>query len=279
MIEGCPYFSRLLGPYIDGELPLADVASIEAHVVTCERCREETLLIRAMRRSMRRSSEDAAPASLRSRIATECAQDTQRASRQEAVNQFRSRAGAVISFAAAASFAVVWGVSHRDASGAGGLRSASISMGGVDDVLGDLLDEHAQPLPPEATDPKEVRRLERYVGVPVQPSQMDHVGGRFVGGRVLPLHRNRAARLEYQMGSGEDARRVSVFIFDPRKVQISGGEFAVPPSGQTVDNREVRVAHTRGYTVAVTQRGGIGYAVASDSYHETDIVSVLGPAP
>ena len=275
MSEGCPYFSRLLGPYLDGELPLSDVASVEAHIVACEGCREETLLLRAMRRSMRKCCPVVAPLSLRQRVASEWAEESKRTSRQEAIAQLRSRAGAVISFAAAAGFAIVWGVSHRDATGTGGLRAASISMGGVgDDVLGDLLDEHAQPLPPEATDPKEVRRLERYVGVPVQPSQMDHVGGRFVGGRVLPLHRNRAARLEYQMGSGEEARRVSVFIYDPRKVQISGGEFSAATQGSVVDNR-VQVAHTRGYTVAVTQRGGVGYAVASDTYNEHDIVSVL----
>jgi hypothetical protein len=189
----------------------------------------------------------------------------------------RARASAVVSFAAAAGFAIAWGVSHRDPAAA---RALSVATMGVmeDDILGDLLDEHAQPLPPEATDPRDVRRLERYVGVPVQPSRMDHLGGRFMGGRVMPLHRNRAARLEYHMGSGDETRRVSVFIFDPRKVHIRGGEISVPSAVATHDAgevREVRIARTRGYTVAFTQRGGVGYAVASDSFDERNVVAVL----
>ncbi len=287
MSGACPYFSRLLGPHLDGELLVADVAAVEAHVTVCERCREEGLLLAAMRRALRRSSaEVTAPRSLRERIVRAAEQegrDASHAGEAGAASQLRARASAVASFVAAAGFAIAWGVSHREPAATSGFSAASMGMIDGDDILGDLLDEHAQPLPPEATDPREVRRLERYVGVPVQPSRMDHLGGRFIGGRVMPLHRNRAARLEYQIGSGDDTRRVSVFIFDPRKVQIRGGELSIPTpvgggSHDAGEVREVRIARTRGYTVAVTQRGGVGYAVASDSFDERNVVAVLHEA-
>ncbi len=83
MSQGCPYFSRLLGPYLDGELPVPDVAAVEAHLLACERCREESLLLGAMHRALcrsRSSTEVTAPASLRERVVLAAAQEARAAS-------------------------------------------------------------------------------------------------------------------------------------------------------------------------------------------------------
>jgi hypothetical protein len=58
-----------------------------------------------------------------------------------------------------------------------------------------------------------------------------------------------------------DVRRVSVFVYDPRRVQIRSAE-QLP--ARAVGTAEVRVGQARGYSVAVAQHGDVGYAVATD---------------
>jgi anti-sigma factor RsiW len=131
---------------------------------------------------------------------------------------------------------------------------------GTDDLLADLLHEHSNPMPPQWTDPRDVRALDQYVGVRVNPSRFERSGASLVGARVLPLHQQRAAMLQYVIGHGASQRRLSVFIYDPSKIQISGPGF----SPRAVGTSEVRVGQENGYSVAVTQNRGVGYAVASD---------------
>ena len=66
--------------------------------------------------------------------------------------------------------------------------------------------------------------------------------------------------LQYVIGTGAGQQRVSVFIYDPSKIQVQSAQLAP----RAVGTSEVRVGHANGYSVAITQRDGIGYAVASD---------------
>jgi hypothetical protein len=66
--------------------------------------------------------------------------------------------------------------------------------------------------------------------------------------------------LQYEITQGGETRRVSVFVFDPRRIQVSGDDLTPQPVGSA----QVRVGRANGYSVAVTQRGGVGYALASD---------------
>jgi anti-sigma factor RsiW len=130
-----------------------------------------------------------------------------------------------------------------------------------DELLQELIAEHSRPLPPERTDPKDVRAMEQYVGVPVHTSTFERAGARLVGGRVMPIHgAQRAAMLQYVIGSGDNAQRVSVFIYDPSKIQVQSSDLAP----RSIGTAEIRVGRQSGYSVAVTQNGGVGYAVASD---------------
>jgi anti-sigma factor RsiW len=74
------------------------------------------------------------------------------------------------------------------------------------------------------------------------------------------VHSERAAMLQYEIGSGGDMRRVSVFIYDPRRIQVNGDELAP----RAVGTANVRIGRAQGYSVAITQADGVGYAVASD---------------
>ncbi|MDP9152477.1 MAG: hypothetical protein M3O36_21330, partial [Myxococcota bacterium] len=162
----------------------------------------------------------------------------------------------MVPLATAAALALMWGGATRSTQPA--TREARAGFG--DDLLAELVAEHSQPLPPEAKDAQSVRGLERYVGVPVRPGSFERAGAHLVGGRVVPMHSQRAAIIQYVVGSGDNERRVSVLVYDAQKIQI--GTANLEP--RAVGTAEVRVGREKGYSVAAMQRGGVGYLLASD---------------
>jgi anti-sigma factor RsiW len=264
---------RTLGPYLDGECDPAQMIEIDGHVAECETCREEVQLLRAMRGSMKRVVRTPASAGLRDRIGNAVAAELSRdgaSERERDADGFgptplmvRVASGRkMASVAVAAAIALYWGASMH---GTSSTKEEHAGFGG-DDLLKELVAEHSQPLPPEAITPQAVRGLERYVGVPIRPPSFGGDGARLVGGRVVPLRQQRAAMLQYVVGSGDDARRVSVFVYDAQKIEVGTDSFAP----RAVGTAEVRVGRERGYSVAATQRGGVGYLVASDLDQDKD---------
>ena len=150
---------------------------------------------------------------------------------------------------------------RRDARNAGGRRRARAGLGG-DDLLAEFVDEHRHPLPPEAHNAGEVRGLEQYVGVPVSPANFERAGAHLVGGRIFTLlPSQRAAMIQYVVGSGNGERRVSVLVYDAQKIPAVGIANLAP---RAIGTAEVRVGREKGYSVAATQRAGVGYLIASD---------------
>ena len=82
-----------------------------------------------------------------------------------------------------------------------------------------------------------------------------------MGGRIVPFHAQRAAILQYELGSGDNLRRVSVLVYDAQKIRVGTATNLAP---REVGTAEVRVGREKGYSVAVTERAGVGYLVASD---------------
>jgi anti-sigma factor RsiW len=247
---------------LDGELEAAKLVEMGEHVAGCEACREEVQLLRAMRGSLKRVVRSAAPAGLRDRIGNAMAAERvreERASESEAGTSLVAVASwrNMVPLATAAAIALVWGAATR---GVAQPTSAQSHAGFGDELLAELVAEHSQPLPPEATNAQAVRGLERYVGVPVRPANFERAGAHLVGGRVVPLRSERAAMLQYVMGSGDDARRVSVLVYDAEKIQVGTPNLAP----RAVGSAEVRVGREKGYSVAATQRAGVGYLLASD---------------
>ncbi len=274
MESACKNYRHLLGAHVDGELEPSRVLEVDEHLAACEPCRERVALDRAVRGSLKRAAREAsvAPAGLRARVAAAMAAEHARgvkraeADDSEATRLSRSTTWrTLVPLASAAALALVWGAATRGPI-TGGRSTAETNvragMGGGDDLIEELVAEHSRPLPPERTDPKDVRAFEQYVGVPVRPASFEkRTGARLVGGRMLPLHQERAAMLQYEVPAERgEMRRVSVLVFDPRRIQVNDGELAP----RAVGSAQVRAGHANGYTVAVTERAGVGYALASD---------------
>jgi anti-sigma factor RsiW len=257
----------MLGSYLDGELEAAKLLEIDEHVTACETCREEVQLLRATRGSLRRVVRTSAPAGLRDRIANAVAAERAREDwRMDAEGEalgaklFGSSSGSwqtIVPVATAAAIALLWAAAARNSTSA----TTESHAGFGDDLLAELVAEHSQPLPPEATNPQAVRGLERYVGVPVQPGEFERGGAHLVGGRVVPWRSQRAMMLQYVVGSGDDTRRFSVLVYDAQKIPTQVTANLAP---RAVGTAEVRVGQEKGYSVAAAQRAGVGYLVASD---------------
>jgi anti-sigma factor RsiW len=273
-VHECRDRARALGSYLDGELEASKLIDIDEHVADCDSCREEVQLLRAMRGSLKRVVRTATPGGLRDRIGNamlaERARDEAREDAQdEAAAAFvglgspealaasnRGSWKSMVPLATAAAIALAWGAATRGVPAPSGEAHAGFG----DDLLAELVAEHSQPLPPEATNPQAVRGLERWVGIPVRPASFERGGAHLVGGRVMPWRLERAAILQYVVGTGEEARRVSVLVYDAQKIQVGTANLAP----RAVGTAEVRVGREKGYSIAATERGGEGFLVASD---------------
>jgi anti-sigma factor RsiW len=260
----CRDRSRMLGSYLDGELEATKLIEFDEHVASCETCGEQAHLLQAMRSSLKQVVWTTAPLGLHERIAKAMVAERARGNARTAgiddeafgtnwpvVNLASLRT--MVPLATAAALALIWGAATRSAQP----TTSEARAGFGDDLLAELVAQHSQPLPPETTDREAVRRFERYVGVPVRPGSFEHAGAHLVGGRVVPLHSQRAAMLQYELGTGG---RVSVLVYDAAKIQVGTANLAP----REIGTAEVRVGREKGYSVAVTERGGVGYLVASD---------------
>ena len=265
-LHECRDRSRMLGPYLDGELEAAKLIEIDDHIESCETCREEAQLLQAMRGSLKRVVKTSVAGSLRERIGAAMAaervrEDVRSSAEVDPAEGNVAVAGlpswrTMVPLATAAALALVWGAATRGTQA----RSSDVRAGFGDDLLAELVAEHSQPLPPDATGADAVRKLGRYVGVPVRPTSFERGGAHLIGARVLPLHTQRAAMLQYAVGTGDDAPRVSVYVYDAQKIQIDSANL----SPRAVGSAEVRVGSEKGYSVVVAQRAGVGYLVTSD---------------
>ena len=266
-VHECRNRSRMLGSYLDGELEPAMLIEIDEHVASCETCKEEAQLLRAMQGSLKRVVKTGAPSGLRERMAgamtaeraREGARDVGVVAPWEAAGGKTTSWRTMVPLATAAALALCWGAASRFGQ-VGSSASNEMRSSFGDDMLAELVAEHSQPLPPEAKDEHSVRDLGRWVGVPVHPAPFERTGAHLVGGRVVPLRSQRAAMLQYLVGTGGDERRVSVIVYDAQKIKIGTAGFEPYPVGTA----EVRVGREKGYSVAAAQRDGVGYLVTSD---------------
>jgi anti-sigma factor RsiW len=249
----------LLGPFVDGELEPSKMAVVDSHVEACEGCRERVLLDEATRHSLKQVVRQPAPSDLKARVAAAMQAERTRGDARDKAQGRNNGWRTVVPLATAAAFALAWGAMSRGPL-ARTTASDQVRAGFGDDLLSELVAEHSRPLPPERTDPTKVGELGQYVGVPVHATTLHRQNVHFVGGRVLPVQQERAAMLQYEIQQGGETRRVSVFVFDPRRIQVSTVDFTPRPVGTS----EVRVGRANGYSVAVTQHAGVGYALASD---------------
>lgn len=281
-IGGCSSIVRLLGAHADGQLDATSTLEVDDHLASCETCRERVALDHAIRGSLKKAVKTAAPDDMRARMlaamsvadeAPKSEPTIEEAPVSEPAPLVHKRPAMLrhwrttLPFASAAAVALAWGMAGRQPMTASDLSTSARAGFSNDELVQQFVDVHSHPIRPETNDSKEVRNFEREVGVPVHVVHLDD-NARFVGGRLLPVQGGeRAAMLQYEVVRDKgDVRRVSVFIYDPRRVQIRSAE-RLP--ARAVGTAEVRVGQARGYSLAVAQHGDVGYAVATDDLDES----------
>ena len=278
--RSCGSIARLLGAHADGQLDAAKTFEVDDHLGGCETCRERVALDHAIRGSLKKAVKTAAPDDFRARMLAQMSAPSAPAPAPAVMQEEEKPAHAPtkrlamlrhwrtsLPFASAAAIALAWGFAGKQPMGTNEMSASARAGFGNDELVKQFVDVHSHPIRPETADTKEVRNFEREVGVPVHVAHLDN-NARFVGGRLLPVRGGeRAAMLQYEVVRDTgDVRRVSVFIYDPRRVQIHGAE-QLP--ARAVGTAEVHVGQARGYSVAFAQRGDVGYAVATDDMDES----------
>jgi len=293
----CDDLKKALLAYVDGELDASHVLTVETHLVSCSECAERVALSRAMKRALRTTSQaDTAPASLRARIARSAA-STSGAHAASAASDLipfdRPRVApswrSALPWAAAAALAIGIGGGARALGEGGGSsssnarsRATTASMnpqGAHIAILDDFAEHHARPLPPEEIDPVRISSVfSPIVGVPVRPVRFASPRGgvyRFAGARMMTVHDEAAATLFYDMSG----TRVTVFVFDPNRISIRSSCCLSPKIVKIHDEeRTVYVGRSKGYSLAVNERDGVGYAVSAD-ITEQEVMTIAAGLP
>lgn len=288
----CVLYARALHAYVDGELSVDHTAELEAHVVKCTECFEHVEQLRALRLSLRRTASVKSPGDFREKMAALVAAEAARPAgaphelgasgdlgrsvpgdarpwREAKLIPLRH----VMALAAAASVVFAVGMARNKqqqllqetdpARSSSPIASLSMSL---DDVIDDLVDMHASPLPPETTNPEELPRFDPFVGVPVRRPAMptlQPLGVRWDGARMHAIRGSkRAALLLYTVQGGH---RVTMYVFDPQIVPLQRTHL----EPRVVQKQPVYVGNVRGYSFAATERSGVGYALATDLDNDT----------
>lgn len=299
-VHGC-----LVQLYADGELEPARTVEMEQHLGRCAPCNEELALLKALRKSLRRSTVAQAPAALRERLQalawqpnalaassalvedqTSIAQAQSLSAHATTKTEERASRAARVSWSvamamsAAACFAlgyfavraptatarasksnVLQNTADGSTFGERGPLMANAAIGdaipSLDSVIDQLVSLHANPIPPETTDPNELKNFDPYVGVPVRRPRLSVTNASFLGARMHALRdTQRTAALEYKV----NGHRLTIYVFDSRLLRLTPRSLRP----RVVESRPVFVGQVRGYSVAAAEAKGVGYALASD---------------
>lgn len=281
-IDDCARFELALTAFVDGELDPGHAVDLESHLRQCQPCFERVMLQKAMRASLRRAATRRCPDALRARVAATVAHEQAReAARSEPPpppRMMQKRYVAGFAAAAGVAFAIA-GWQHRTGNSALAQADAprrddvmtATTVESLQSLLDDLVTQHAQPLPPETTDPAELPRFDPFVGVPVRRPQFQPFPLRveFKGARVHAMRDRRAALLQYTTGGGH---RVTVYLFNSSALPV---QKAPVLHARYVRERPVYVGRVNGYSVAAAERSGVGYALATDLGDEESADLVL----
>jgi anti-sigma factor RsiW len=252
----------MLETHVDGELSPDQTVTADAHAADCETCGARLRLEQSMRTSLRRAVYEASVPStaFQERLAQSLAAERERL----AVTGNSARRGSMLSWgtivplATAAALALVWTANKKDTARANGpaptTAAASTEMN-LDGMLDELVNRHIEPVQPAVVEPTQLARFEPEVGVPVRLPSLQQYGAHWEGGRVVPVKNQRAASLRFVISG----HRMTVYVYNSERFPLKNKLEA-----RVVKNEPVYVGWKRGYSIAATDRHGVGYAVASD---------------
>ena len=202
-----------LSAFADGELCAGYALEIEVHLRGCPACAERVSFLKALRASLRRAAAPRCPGALRARLASTLT----RGRVGQAPRLIRARYVAAAAAAAGVVFTLAAASSPRRDRPAQAVNPDALSATVVESLLDDLVAQHAQPLPPETTDPDDLPRFDPFVGVPVRRSAFLPFHVDFKGARVHAMRERRAAMLQYTVAGGH---RITVYLFDSRRIPV-----------------------------------------------------------
>ena len=277
MTDDCAVFSPQISSYVDGELDPGHNVDVEGHALRCSTCAERIKFLQTMRASLKRTANVPAPEAMRARI--EAAMVAERSRIRTADREVFTgpkligwKYAAALAAAATVVLSVAAVKNREDVAAVGATRAATVDTSlGFDSLLDELVALHANPLPPETTNPEELTRFDPLVGVPVRRPAFQPLGASFNGARVHAMRERRAALLHYTV---EGNHRMTVYVFDPRSVRLQ----ATRLEHRVVRERPVYVGKMRGYSVAAAEKSGVGYALATDLDYERSAQLVLTAA-
>jgi len=259
-MSGCRQFVTLLDAYADGELEPEHVLEIEAHLADCGGCSSRLQLEHATKKSLRRQvyAEAEPSVAFRDRI---LASFQAEAEREAVSNLDTSKRGGMLSWssimplAAAAAIALVWSAKSDKPAHVAPSHEKSMASTSFDQVLEELIDRHIDRSSPEVTEPSLLDNMEPEVGVPVHFPSLAQYGARWQGGKIVPIRDQRAASLRFLV----DGHRMTVYVYNSERFPVGHSL-----KRRVVRNEPVYTGWKRGYSIATTDRHGVGYAVATD---------------
>lgn len=276
-MSGCRKVVTLLDAYADGELEPEHVLDIEGHLSDCGSCSARLQLEHATRKSLRREvyAQAQPSAAFSERILASFQAEAEREAVSELDGARRGGMlswGSIVPLAAAAAIALFWAGSGSNnkptAAKPGAPEHVVASTMNFDQVLDELIDRHIDRSTPEVTEPSLLDGMEPQVGVPVHFPSLAQYGARWQGGKVVPIHNQRAASLRFLV----DGHRMTVYVYNSENFPV-----ATSFKRRVVRNEQVFTGWKRGYSIATTDRHGVGYAVATDLGEEegAEIVASL----
>jgi anti-sigma factor RsiW len=263
----CRRLLPLLEPFVDGELEPDKVIEVEQHLVECKLCAERVRLNAAMRLSTRRAVHAAVQPSAAFRERLTAALQAEHERSGFVAGEARGKLlpwRTIVPVAAAAAFTMVYAASTVDRSGAqaavapGSDTLGTMTMKSVEQLVDELVNDHANGRAPQVTEPSMVTKLEPEVGVPVRLPSLQQYGARWEGGSVVPVRNQRAAALRYYLNDGH---RVTLYVYDSNRCPLRATSSLEP---RVVRNLPIYVGTRRGYSIAAREQRGLGYAVATD---------------
>jgi len=272
----CRGVSSFLEPYADGELSPDKIIEVEQHLEGCERCRAQVRLDASLKRSIQRSVRAAAPVTPAFMARLSAALEAEREREAELIESEPPRPRMLpwrvtASLAAAAALVLVWGATQKNSANesAKGPDQSVTDMNtmNVDQFIDDLVNYHLQPQQPAVTEPAALEQFDPDVGVPVRlPRRLSEYGARWEGGSVVPIRNRRAALLRYHVGG----HKMTLYVYDAARVPL---ESRLKP--RVVRNEPVYVGWERGFTIAATERRGVGYAAVATDMNDQESAEIV----